>query len=73
MSLADYLARHPAKIRGARKWLYDRPEVLAEVLEAERRGVPTTAIHGYLVDEHGLSIGYGRFHVLFTEIARRER
>ena len=73
MPLVDYLARHPPQMRGARKWLYDRPDVLAEVLAAFERSVPTVAIHGYLREEHGLTIGYARFHVLLTEIARSNR
>lgn len=72
MGLDDFLKRHPPRERGTRKWLLDRPELLAEVLRAHKDGVSMVLIHRYLVEEHGLEIGYARFHVLLTELARRK-
>jgi hypothetical protein len=42
-----------------RRWLAERPELLAQVEAGMLRGFPITAIHRWLKQEHGFPYGDG--------------
>lgn len=75
MSLDEYVAGQQRVPRSAiRRYLDERPELCAELIEGRRKGVSIVTLRSYCIAEHGLDadrVSYQTFYAAMGDLTRR--